>query len=235
MVVQFMERPGMRDSSASTANPGECFCPECGQSLQLTRHPGDVTRRRTPEPWLLAIVGLYLAVLFGARTWQVHGVLVSFDRQIEDGRTAMMHDVFGSPSNRAMVQAENVVPLLTDRVALQRGFERNVTGLVLGLVAIVTAVGTPIRTALGLAARRWQGHAEIDGPSYSSLSLVSFLIRLWALGDTLARLLFRLLLIVFGGAVAAQMVRGVPLTLDVVDQALTRTVDVVTAIGGMLE
>src|ERR1700694_3720867 len=106
MVVRFMERPGMRDGPASTADRGECYCPECGQSLHFTRYPGDDTKRRTPERWLLALVGLYLAVLFGARTWQVHGVLVGFDRQIEDGRTAMMPGVFGSARNRARGTAE---------------------------------------------------------------------------------------------------------------------------------
>jgi hypothetical protein len=53
------------------------------------------------------------------------------------------------------------------------------------------------------------------------------------MGDALAGSLFRALLIVFGGSVAGQLLRGVPLTPDVVDQALARTIEMVTAIGGM--
>jgi hypothetical protein len=224
----------MSNVPTSTTDRGEGFCPECGQSLQLTRHPTDVPKRRTAEPWLVAIVGLCLAVVFGTRTWQARDALADLDRQIAVGRTALTHDVFGASSKRAMAQAEAVTALQTDRASLQQRSARDRTGLGLGLIGLVAGVGAPIRSAQGLTVRRWRGHAGTDGPPSPRNAPGQIAASLGAMGSDLASSLFRVLLIVFGGSVAGQLIRGVPLTLDVVDQALGRTIEIVTAVGGML-
>jgi len=218
----------------STTDRGEGFCPECGQSLQLTRHPRDVPKRQTAEPWLLAIVGLYLVVVFGARSWQAHDAIAGLDREIAVGRTALIHDVFGASGKQAVVQGEAVIALQTDRASWQQRFARDLTGLGLGLIWLVAGAGAPIRSLWRLAARRWRGHADLDGPPPSRNAPGQIAASLWAMGSALAGSLFRVLLVAFGSSVAGQLIRGVPLTVDMVDQELTRTIEIVTAIRGML-
>jgi hypothetical protein len=145
-----------------------------------------------------------------------------------------MHDAFGSPSNQAMAQAETVNPLLADRRSLQQRFARDFTGLVLGLIGLVAGVGALSRLHPGLAVRRLREYAGIDGPPTSRNALGQITVSLGVIGNGLARSLYSVLLIVFIGSVAGQLIRGVPPTLDAADQALAHTVEIVAAIGGMI-
>src|SRR5262249_5296616 len=84
--------------------------PGGGESLDPRRDPGGAPARPTAGWRLLAVIGLCLVLLFGVRTWQARGALASLDREIADRRAAIGHDVFGPPSNQAMLQAEATEP-----------------------------------------------------------------------------------------------------------------------------
>src|SRR5215469_2762132 len=120
MATRVIDRMGTSGVAPAGLDRGEPYCPECGQSLNLRRGPDGAPPRSTAGWQPLAVVGLCLVLLFGIRTWQARGALASLDREIAERRAAMGHDVFGPPSNQAMVQAEAIEPVLPDRAPLQR-------------------------------------------------------------------------------------------------------------------
>jgi hypothetical protein len=235
MAAQWIDN-ATSENPLSAAGPEKGYCPECGQSLDLSGRLHVATGRGAARRWLLAIVGICLAVLFGVRTWHARDALAGLDRQIEDRRDVTMHDVFGTPSNQEMLRDEMVSPLLADRVSLQQSFDRAATGLMLGFLAIATSIaaGPPVRPSWNLAPGSRRRSEELHGRRSSRGSPVLVAIRLGAVGDYLVGSLFGTLLVVFGGSVVASVVQGVPASPELIEQALTRTVDVVAAVGGMI-
>src|SRR5690348_15181435 len=66
----------------------EGYCPECGQSLDLTRHRETPIKRRTLEPFVFLIFGLCLTVAFGMRAWHTHVGMVGLGQEMASWRVA---------------------------------------------------------------------------------------------------------------------------------------------------
>ena len=205
---------------AAIEEGGEGFCPECGQSLDLTRHHTTLANRRTPEPIVFLIFGLCLVIVFGFRAWDTHLRISNIDQKIMALRAQAANGIHPTPGNPAMIVADMLDDALTDQLSLDVAFQRDVTGLGLGFLAVVVGavcwlrerpeVWDQRRKRLGLEAMR---------PS-SQLAGVS----LWNLGDFVARTLVRVLLIMFVALVRQRLILGVPTPLELFDQVLTRLV-----------
>jgi hypothetical protein len=234
MAARVIEQTRPSGVAAPVCDRGTGYCPECGQSLDLARRRDGVVLQRAAGRWPVAVVGLCLILLFGFRTWQAHDTLVGLDREIAGSRAAMAHDVFGPPSNQAVVQAETVSPLLPDRAQLRQQLTDDLTGLALGLIALAAGAGGWNRSLVPIMRRPGQGHVAGQRASHPLDALVGIIATLAGAGNALAGSFVQVLLILFGYFVAAQLVRGGPSTLDLLDQALARTVEIVSTVGRML-
>jgi hypothetical protein len=72
MAEQLTAEPAMNATQSASEEGDDAFCPECGQSLVLTRHEKAMVKRRTLEPFVFLIFGLCLVVVFGLRVWNTH-------------------------------------------------------------------------------------------------------------------------------------------------------------------
>ena len=204
----------------STGEPGESYCPECGQSLDLTRYQEAPVKRWTLEPFVFLIFGLCLTVVFGLRTWNSHSQLSSLDKQIAALRARQS----------ALEVGDTMGELLTEQAALQVGLQRDLTGLGLGL--FTTVVG----------AVNWlcERHEPVDerrrGTGFRGFLLP---VRLqvgtgpWALGAVVAITMVRMGLMMFVTIIVPQLLHNVPPSLQLVDRALTRIAALVSTILAM--
>jgi len=223
MASRLMERTERSGVPGSPGSPEECFCPECGQSLDLSRHVAVPTGQRTLEPYIFAIFGLALVVIFGINAWYAHRAMVAIDQQMADSRASIAQGAYGSASDQERVVARTVTSYLTERLPIQQRFDQDVAGLALGFVAITVGVGTQIRQ------RR-----ELSGSTHDGL-VMKVTLKLWALGNSVTRPLLWAALMLGASLTVSQIIQGEPLTLDLMNHALERTVEViVTTITSVL-
>lgn len=232
MATQLIEQTDTREADLWATEREKGFCPECGQPLKLTRPVHRASGHQTIEPWLLALVGLFLAFTYGVRVWHGQETLVSLDRQIAGERMAKMHDAYGYPSNQVMLQAEFLSNHLRDRRQTQRRIEHDSAGLGIGLIGLLAGAGLLVgRLSAGFRRRT---HKGASGPSSCRTHPGRFLVALWGAGTAVTRSIYLVLLIVFVGCAGTRLIQGVPPTLGLADQALDHTVEIVVAVGGML-
>jgi len=217
-----MERTEKSGVPGSPGEPGESFCPECGQSLDLSRHMAVPTGQRTLGSYVFATFGLVFVVVFGINGWYAHRAIVAIDQQIVDSRTSRVQDVYGSPSDQERVAAGTVISYLTERLPIQQRFDQNVAGLALGILATTVGVGTQIRQ------RR-----ERSGSTYHSL-LGKVTLKLWDLGNSVMRPFLWTVLMLGASLTVSHVIQGEPLTLDLMNRALERTVAIVVTVTNAL-
>src|SRR5690349_20419510 len=99
-----MQRTELSNARVSTADAGESFCPECGQSLDLFRHSRVPSPRKTWESCLFQAIGLGLAILFGLRARHVRDEMIGVDQQIAASIAPPTIDATGTPSNQEMLR-----------------------------------------------------------------------------------------------------------------------------------
>ena len=215
-----LDRTGRRftgEYPASDDGGGEGFCPECGQSLDLTRHKKVLAKRRTLEPYIFLIFGLCLLVVFGTRAWNGHLEFSSVDQQIAALRVSTLTSKVDDTMGEVLEQQRN----------LQLDFQQDITGLGLGLFTLVVGSVSCLRerpeAVEGRRKRLIAQRLVSSGRPRAGGSL-------WVPVELVAITIARMLLLIFVTIIGLQLLRGVPLSPQLVDQALTRTVAVVVSI-----
>ena len=221
MADRWSEQLVVDETVVSEVDGAGPFCPECGQSLDLARHAKAPVQRRTMEPFVFLIFGLCLTVAFGIRAWNTHREFSGIDQQIAALRvqtlTLKVDDTLGE--------------VLEQQAALRIGFQRDVTGLVFGLLTVIVGAVSWLheRSEVGDGHRNRMGSQHLvssdrrqGGGSTRTLGLL------------LATTLVRMILLLFVIVVGLQLIRGVPPSLQLLDQALTRTITVINGIVAAL-
>lgn len=225
MDTVLMQRTERGDASATLADR-DSYCPECGQSLDLSRHSRVPPSRKTWEPWLFLAVGLGLAILFGLQVRQVREEMIGVDQQIAASGSTSTNDAYGTRSNQQMLRNDQKNPLLTYHALLRRDLNRDEIGFSLGLLAIAVGISSAIR--------RRQGRGGSLGEILAESVLGQIMLGLWGCAEILAGSVLRALVIVFALGVGGQILRGAPPTPALVEQAFRHSADILTTIGGML-
>ncbi|HEX5418209.1 MAG TPA: hypothetical protein VFZ25_21340 [Chloroflexota bacterium] len=207
------------------------FCPECGQSLDLARHHEAPGKRQTWESFIFLIFGLGLTVAFGLRCWNSQLRLSGLDRQIADLRAHAKQSFVPLRGNPSMIMADTMSGLLTEQQDLQLRFQRDLTGLAIGLFTLV----------IGAANWRheWPGSVDWWGnrrrpPEFPRSRRSHVGTRAWNLGGPVATSLARVAVVLFVTNLGLQLIRGAPPSLQLVDHALTHIVAIVFTIAASL-
>ena len=232
MVSRLMEQTEMSEMSETAVAREESFCPECGQSLDLARHAKTPVKRRTREPFVFLVFGLCLTVVFGLRTGNALTQLSSVDQQIAALRAQATQEPVRRPGNPSMIVADTLDEVLTNQIDQRVAFQRDVTGLGLGLLTLVVGAVSwlhgrlePVdgrRMRMSQQSVRRSDRPQIEGSP-------------WHLGGLLATTLVRMLLLLFATNVGLQLIRGTPPSLQLVDEALTRIIAIVVTIANPLQ
>lgn len=221
----------LEEDAASEAGGDGPFCPECGQSLDLTRHRKIPAKRRTREPFVFLILGLCLTVAFGLRAWNTQAQLSRLDQQIAALRAQATQGPVSRPGNPAMIVADTLDEVLTDQQALQVGFNRDVTGIELGLFTIIVGAASWLLERREVANGRRKRVSPQDLPSSGRPQAGS---SPWEPGCLVATTLVRTILLMFVAIVGIQLIHGVSPSLQLIDQALTRIAALVETIASSL-
>lgn len=225
-------QPGQTsEMTVSASEPDQPYCPECGRSLDRSRH-ADVPRPRgTLEPWAQVIFGVILLLLFGIQLPHGYALLVSVDREIADDRVAAQRDVSGDPGG--MLQTRGYSELLVYRMQVKRTFERAEAGFALGVVA--TAIGIfPLVCARRQVIARGSGTTGVGPLTSRPAAGVGALVLVGTWVASVARGVVRVLMVAAGVALLMELLRGTPLTAGLVEQVLDRTIDRAIAVVGLL-
>ena len=198
----------------------ETYCPECGQSLDLSRHMALPTGQRTLEACVFALFGLVFVVLFAVNGWYTHRAMLDIDQQIVDSWASIAQDAYGSPSDQERAAARTLNSFLTERLPIQQRFDHDVVGVAFGVMMVTLGVGTLIRQ------RRERG--GLAGPSCRGLPTET-LCRLWDLGRSVTTPFVWTVVLLCVGVTVDDIIRGEPLTLELLGRALERTVTIVVA------
>src|SRR5689334_14865433 len=108
MDPQLTEHRQPHDVAASISEAGNSYCPECGQSLDLSHHFIVSTGQRTWESYVFAILGLFLVVVFGLNASRAHRGLFDIDQQIADSLASIKVDAYRSLSDQEREIASTV-------------------------------------------------------------------------------------------------------------------------------
>ena len=222
----------MADDVASDDDGGG-FCPECGQSLDLARHQEAAVKPRTLEPVVFLVFGLFLAVVFGLRAWGAAAQLSSLDQQIAAlrVRAQAVQGILPKPVNPAMIVADTMSEVLTERIDQQVAFQRDVTGLGLGLLTLIVGAVSWSQERTDVV----DGAPKQKGPQHiPSSNLLHVRGGPWGLAGLVATTLVRMVLLLFVIIVGLQLIQGSPPSLQLMDQALTRVVAVIVTIARTL-
>lgn len=225
------EQPVMEGNLASEDDADGEFCPECGQSLDLTRHEKAAVRHRRLEPLVFLVFGMCLTIAFGLRTGNTVDQLSSLDQQIVALRARAAQGTLPKPGNPAMIVEDTMAEVRTEQIDVQLTFQRDVTGLGLGLFTLVVGAVSRLRQRPRPADAR-QRPNKPHGPSSSDHPPVAG--GAWELGGIVATTLVRMLLLLFVTTIGLLMIQGTPPSVQLLDQTLTRITEIVATIARSL-
>ena len=204
---------------------GEDFCSECGQSLDLlvpssTRQAASWDRR----PWILAALGIYLAVAFGIEAGSAYRLVAA--RQADLGQVAAQCVTLTGidPScydDAAKKGLDPVLASLARYASVEQAARRDLAVATIGLVAGLTGIGAAVRS-------RSQSRG---GPRTSKRArLLRLVLDIAVLGETALTPCAQIFLGATGVLAVARLLRGTPPTWELVAWGIHRTIELVIAI-----
>lgn len=234
MVSRLMNQAEMSGNSKTAVEREESFCPECDQSLDLARHEKATVKRWTLESFVILIFGLCLTVAFGPQAWDTHLRLSRLDQEIAALQVRAAQGTLSSPGNPPTIvagAADTMSDVLTGQSALQVGFDRDVTGIELGLFTIIVGVASWLHERPHVVDGR-RNRTMPPGVPSSVRRQVGGSAR--ELGGLVAITLVRIVLLLLVATVGLQLIRGTPPSQQLVDEALTRVIILIERIASSL-
>lgn len=209
----------------STEGLGNSFCPECGQSLDLSRQASVPTRHRPLEPYAFAIFGLFIVVVFSNNAWQAQVTLAAINFQMEDSRTSVSVDAFSSVSDQERAVTRIVNGYLAERHTVQEKFAHDMVGVGFGVVVTTLGIGTLI-----------QRRREELRPAFTTRHglIVALLRRLWDLGTLATKPIVWTVLLILAVVTLGLIIRGDLPTLGLLERGLERTLDITIGVMNAL-
>lgn len=189
-----VELPLAINSQSSAALADETYCPECGKPF--CEPLLDCSRQTTPfptGPMLLTVIGILLITLFGWRTIATWQARENLQEQLVEPAWCVMDDPTSARCDEIYSRraAEKVQPIET---SLQRDIDQSLVAVAVGAVALFVGIGEML----------FRPRPNASAPSMA-----------WEITNPWLDAIFRVLLILLGLAVVAQLLHGdvVPGTL----------------------